>query len=26
LKNFIELLHACQHEEQIRFEVRAVHQ
>jgi DNA-binding phage protein len=26
LKNFIELLHACQQEEQIRFEVRAVHQ
>ena len=26
LKNFIELLHACQHEEQIRFEVRAIHQ
>ena len=26
LNNFIELLHACQNEEQIRFEVRAVHQ
>ncbi len=26
LKNFIELLKACQHEEQICFEVRAVHQ
>lgn len=26
LKNFIELLHACQHEEKIRFEVRVVHQ
>lgn len=26
LNNFIELLQACQHEEHIRFEVRAVHQ
>ena len=26
LKNFIELLHACQQEEKIRFEIRAVHQ
>ena len=26
LKNFIELLHACQQEENIRFEVRAVQQ
>lgn len=26
LKNFIELLHACQQEEHIRFEVKAVHQ
>lgn len=26
LKNFIELLNACQQEEQVRFEVRVVHQ
>ncbi len=26
LKNFIELLHACQQVEKIRFEVKAVHQ
>ncbi|MBE0574613.1 MAG: transcriptional regulator [Desulfuromonadales bacterium] len=26
LKNFIELLHACQQEEHVRFEVRVVHQ
>lgn len=26
LKNFIELLNACRQEEQVRFEVRVVHQ
>lgn len=26
LNNFVELLHACQEQEQIRFELKAVHQ